>query len=140
MMNVLASSITVAAAAIADAGVDCVDLVSGGVAALVRTPVSKGKRRQDEMDIDGESGGSDGTIIVLDPCPTEHEDIVAACVVGYLKGRDEITELWVKGDLEGETQQLTFEALVDSAVSSAKASRLVLDEAIKQAIQKKLQL
>ena len=36
MMNVLSGCITVAAAAIADAGIDCVDTVSGGVAALVK--------------------------------------------------------------------------------------------------------
>ena len=80
MMNVLSGCITVASAAIADAGIDCVDTVSGGVAALVA------------------GSGSDDTIVVLDPVPSEHGEIQAACCVAYLPARDEITNLWFKGD------------------------------------------
>ncbi|TQV93033.1 ubiquitin-protein ligase (Asi3) [Cordyceps javanica] len=54
MMNVLSGCITVASAAIADAGIDCVDTVAGGVAAMVI---------EDE---------SDEHTVVLDPVPSEH--------------------------------------------------------------------
>ncbi len=84
LLNVLAGCITVASAAIVDAGIDVVDMVSGGVAAIIRNPSATNKK---------------GTLVrVLDPCPAEHQYIVAACTVGYLTNRDEITELWMKGD------------------------------------------
>jgi exosome complex component MTR3 len=110
MMSVLAGCITVASAALVDAGIDCVDLVSGGVAALVR---------------ESSEGGS---AVVLDPSPPEH-DILSACVVGYLQSRDEITEVWVKGDAGLQT-----EVLLDQAVKAATLTRTVLAEAVKEAV------
>lgn len=104
MMNVLAGCITVSSAALTDAGLDCVDLVTGGVAAVVREPQSS---------------------TVLDPSPPEHAEIGAACVVAYLTERDEITEMWLKGDAG-----VSSEALVDKAVSAARATRSVLVESV----------
>lgn len=111
MMNVLAGCITVASAALADAAIDCVDLVSGGVAALT-----------------AERGGEG----VLDPCPSEH-NIKAACVVGYLQSRDEVTEMWMKGDAGSQS-----EALIDNAVKAAVLTRTVLAEAVKEATEMKI--
>lgn len=113
MMSALAGCITVASAALVDAGIDCVDLVSGGVAALVT---------------DGESGSEQ---VVLDPAPVEH-DLKAACVVGYLQSRDEITEMWMKGDARPAT-----EAMIDSAAKAAVLARTVLVEAVKEATELK---
>ena len=128
LISVLAGCITVASAAIADAGIDCVDLVSGGVAAIVRNPNVKGKGRSDgEIETKVE-----GPYAVLDPCPAEHQEIVAACVVGYLAGRDEITELWMKGE-SGEFA----EQLVDKAVHASVATATVLREAVKEAAELK---
>lgn len=112
-MSVLAGCITVASAAIADAGIDCVDLVTGGVAAVI----------------------SDR--LVLDPCPADHEKIDAACVVGYLQSRDEITELWSKGSID--TTGTVMETLIDNAVEAAKAARMVLVEALNESTERKLQ-
>lgn len=106
MMNVLAGCITVASAALVDAGIDCVDLVSGGVAALV---------------------GPAPTDLVLDPSPAEHESIRAACVVSYMQTRDEITEIWMKGDAGAESENL-----IDHAVKAASLTRSVLAEAVKE--------
>jgi len=114
MMNILAGCITVASAALVDAGIDCVDLVSGGVAALTEPS----------------SSGSHG--FVLDPCPLEH-DIRAACVVGYLHSRDEVTEMWMKGDAGSQA-----EALIDNAVNAATLTRTVLAEAAKEATEVKM--
>lgn len=114
MMNVLAGCITAASAALVDAGVDCVDMVSGGVAAAVR--VSGAQTQQ----------------IVLDPSPSEHE-ICAACVVGYLQSRDEITEMWLKGGDVTDPQ-----ALIDSAVKAATMTRTVLVEAVREAAEVKV--
>lgn len=113
MMNVLAGCITVASAALADAGIDCVDLVSGGVAALAGSGTASGE-------------------YLLDPSPAE-QDINAACVVGYLQTRDEITEMWMKGDAGPES-----ETLVDNAVKAAAMTRNVLAQAVKEATEVKL--
>lgn len=110
-MSVLAGCVTAASAALVDAGIDCVDLVSGGVAALVEGG--------------GAAGGGD--IVVLDPLPAEHE-IKAACLVAYLQSRDEITEMWMKGEAGAE-----LEDLVEQAVKAATLSRSVLVDAVKEA-------
>nr|OQO29407.1 hypothetical protein B0A51_02225 [Rachicladosporium sp. CCFEE 5018] len=106
MLSVLAGCITVASAAIVNAGIDCVDLVSGGVAALVHDQSSE-------------------ITTVLDPAPAEHVTR-AACLVAYLQSRDEITEMWMKGDVGGD-----LGGLIESAVQSATLARTVLVEAVK---------
>lgn len=112
IMNVLAGCITAASAAIADAGIDCVDLIAGGVAAAVK------------------SEGAGNQVVVLDPCPSEHAELGAACVVGYLQSRDEITELWMRGDA-GDAS----EAIIDRAVEAASLTRTVLADTIRDAAQ-----
>ncbi|KAL9129054.1 MAG: hypothetical protein Q9217_002394 [Psora testacea] len=123
MMTILSGCITVASAAIADAGIDCIDLVTGGVAALVAQPAGP-------------------TELVLDPCPSDHAELRGACVVAYLQSRDEITEIWAKGDGESSDERasgnLDFEALVNNAVEAASAVRLVLVEALSESIDAKL--
>jgi exosome complex component MTR3 len=122
MMSVLSGCITVASAAIADAGIDCVDVVSGGVAAVVRGAGTQGKPSP--------------TALVLDPVPSEHQEIVAACIVAYLPGRDEITDLWVKGDIghanQNSSQNPSYEELADNAVQAALGSHRVLVGALKE--------
>lgn len=123
LMTVLAGCITVASAALVDAGIDCVDLVSGGVAAIVRTPCGASSYR----------GAEEETQLVLDPCPSDHGGIIAAAVVAYLASRDELTEIWMKGDV-GAAQ----EDIIERAVDAAKASRLVLADAVKEGIEAQL--
>ncbi|KAF7558804.1 hypothetical protein G7046_g5353 [Stylonectria norvegica] len=115
MMNVLGGCITVAAAALADAGIDCVDTVSGGVAALVSS--------QD---------GSEPTM-VLDPVPSEHEEILAACCVAYLPARDEITNLWVKCCLPSSDPNL-HRALVARAVHASKGTSQAVAQSLNEAV------
>jgi exosome complex component MTR3 len=121
MMSVLSGCITVASAAIADAGIDCVDVVSGGVAAVVRSEAK--------------------TSLVLDPVPSEHQEILAASVVAYLPSRDEITDLWVKGDIEHDRQSSegsSYEDLADNAVQAALGSNRVLVAALKETTEIKM--
>ena len=125
LMSILSGCITVASAAVTDAGIDCIDLITGGVAAIVHQP-------------------SAPLQLVLDPCPSDHEEIVAACVIGYLQSRDEITELWAKGNISPssnaeETKPMGFETLVNSAVEAAKGARRILVEAIKDSTEAKLE-
>ncbi|KAL8712883.1 MAG: hypothetical protein Q9225_006880 [Loekoesia sp. 1 TL-2023] len=138
MMSVLSGCITAASAAIADAGIDCVDLVSGGVAGIARQPQAPGLGPLGKEDEDGKAQ------IVLDPCPSEHDNLAAVCVIGYLQSRDEITEIWTRGDVGGvsteeSSEQLGLENLVDRAVEAAASSRLVLEEALRESVEFKLQ-
>jgi exosome complex component MTR3 len=129
MMSVLSGCITVASAAIADAGIDCVDVVSSGVAAIVREP--------------GNRETPSPISLVLDPVPSEHQEILAACIVGYLPARDEITDLWAKGDIGNEKQRPTsqkysYEDLADNAVQAALGSYRVLVGALKETANMKM--
>ena len=115
MMNTLAGCITAASAALAHARIDCLDLLAGGVMAVIR-----------------ETNGS--LTKALDPCPIEHEDIVSACVVGYLPTRKEVTEVWIKGDLAASSMDglSTVDEVMESASLAARASYLVLQEAVRE--------
>ena len=125
MMSVLSGCITVASAAIADAGIDCVDVVSGGVAAVVRS-------------------GAGPATLVLDPVPSEHPEILSAAIVGYLPNRDEITDIWIKGDIgqPGQPKQegriASYEELTDGAVQAALRSNRVLVASLKETIELKM--
>ncbi|KAI0023014.1 exoribonuclease [Xylariomycetidae sp. FL0641] len=108
MMNVLSGCITVASAAIADAGIDCVDTVAGGVAALVATK------------------GNSTPTIVIDPAVADYEKIFAACCVAYLPTRDEVTNIWFKGQLPGADAMLYNRMVERTLVACRNASRVVL--------------
>ena len=123
MMSILSGCITVASAALIDAGIDCIDLVTGGVAAIARQSTAPPQ-------------------VYVDPCPSDHYEIFAACVVGYSQTRDELLELWTKGNVmesNGTDAVVGFEPLVDQAVDAAVAARLVLIEAIKESTEVKVQ-
>lgn len=137
MMSVLSGCMTVASAAIADAGIDCSDLVSGGVAAMVVRQPNPPDAIMDTL-----------TEVVLDPCPSEHMHILAVCVVGYLRSRDQTTEIWTRGDVDGlsgtgagsgDSGDSGFETMMNGAVEAAISSRLVLEAALKEATEFKLQ-
>jgi exosome complex component MTR3 len=108
LLNVLAGCITVASAAITDAGIDCVDVVCGGVAAITRNP---GSKQEDQL------------ARILDPC-----------LVGYLASRDEITEIWMKGDVGADP-----DALIEGATHAAVGSLAVVKEVLLEALQAKFQ-
>lgn len=112
LMNVLAASVNVAMAALMDAKIDCLDMLTSGVAARA-------------------TGGSDE---LLDPCPSEHEELTSACVVGYLPNRDELVEIWTK-NTSGGGDQMTTEKLVDAAVKAARGSHKILTEVITESLQ-----
>lgn len=127
MMNVLAGCITAASAAIADAHIDCLDLVAGGVAALVS---------------DEKTGpAAAAPKLMLDTDPAEHRSIVSACVVAYMPVRDEVTELWLKGDsskasLGSGDHRSGYEALIDGAVDAARGAHTVLADAVRESLLK----
>ena len=135
MMNVLAGCITTASAAIADARIDCLDLATGGVAALVLD-----NKAQDQND-----GKKDVDMslpeLMLDIDPAEHQTVISMCAVAYLSNRDEITELWLKGDssrlsLGVDDKRMGHEALVDGAVDAARGAHTVLAEAVRESAER----
>lgn len=113
-MNVLSGCITVASAALADAGIDCVDTVAGGVAAVVANGAA-------------ESIPS----IVLDPVPSEHDKILSACCVAYLPTRDEVTNLWFKGDMAA-SDTLLYTKLVEKGIQASRNVNQVLIECLNE--------
>ncbi|KAL7267491.1 3'-5'-exoribonuclease [Rhizina undulata] len=144
LMGVLAGAITCASAAIADAGIECVDLVSGGLAALVRSENSL-----DSMDVDSDSSAMGKLKLVLDPSPADGYHTYSAAVVGYMAARDELTLIWSKGPIDTPVDRSTLtkpalqalgekeeedelDVLLDGAVTTATAVRLVLNEAVKE--------
>ncbi|KAL4911954.1 3' exoribonuclease family, domain 1-domain-containing protein [Aspergillus aurantiobrunneus] len=123
MMNVLAGCITAASAAISDARIDCLDLVAGGVAAVVAD--------------ESADGNTSAPKLMLDTDPAEHRSILSACVVAYMPARDEITELWLKGDNSKVAvgtldQSLSHETLIDGAMDAARGAHSVLAEAARE--------
>ena len=110
LMNILSGSITAATVALVDAKIDVLDLMTAGVAAVVSV---EGKEE-----------------IVLDPSPGDVERIEAVGVVGYLSSRDEVTEAWTSGQLEGDPKNggMRYDHLLDQAILGAKAVQPVLKE------------
>ncbi|KAI9725229.1 MAG: 3'-5'-exoribonuclease [Chrysothrix sp. TS-e1954] len=111
-MSILAGCITAASAALIEAGIDCIDLVTGGVAAM---SVSRDEQTSDET-----HSRSDQSTLILDPSSRDSSNLAAACVVGYLASRDELAELWLKGDVTMP------EKLIDGAVEAAIGARKML--------------
>lgn len=122
LMNVLSGCITVASAALADAGIDCVDTVSGGVAAVVEAAGSETT----------DSAAERETVLVVDPVPAEHGKIVAACCVAYLPNRDEVTNLWLKGDLPTSADGTLHLKMLDKALHAARQADQVIVAALKE--------
>ncbi|KAL2755237.1 hypothetical protein ACRALDRAFT_1051667 [Sodiomyces alcalophilus JCM 7366] len=115
MMNVLSGCIMVASAAIADAGVDCVDLVAGGVSALVA------KRNEPSP------------IVVLDPVDFDPESVLAACCIAYMPNREELSNLWIKGE-DLYTGELLQTKLVLGAIQASKANHRVISGEVARSV------
>ena len=141
MMSILSGCITVASAAIVDAGIDCVDIVTGGVAAITSGQPTISKQKEKSRALPGQlKAGND---VFMDPCPAEHDDIAATCAVGYLQSRDEVTEVWVKGNsVDGDDcdtdDSFGLEVLMDGAVEAARAARTVVVQAIERSTETKI--
>lgn len=108
-MQVLTGAITCASTAIADAGIECVDLVAAGMAALVEAKDGK-------------------DMVVMDPSPLDGWQVRAAVLVGYMAARDEITLVWSRGEVGVEE----FTGVMESAVEVATKVRGVVNDAVRE--------
>lgn len=119
LFNLLAGCINVAMAALADARLDCLDLLAAGVGAVVPGPGST-------------------PLSVLDPAAAEHAEVHSSCLVGYLPLRDEIVEMWSHGSVSGKgsVEHVGFDELIDSAVAAARGAQTVLKEVLIESLTK----
>jgi len=111
LVNTLSACITVASAALVDAGIDCIDSVSAGAAALTASPVSGNPE------------------VVLEP--SDLSQVLAACCVAYLPSREEVAALWVKGHIP-PSDSVNSTRLIAAAIRSAKATGLTLSESLRE--------
>lgn len=115
-MTVLGGCITVASAAIADAGIDCLDTVIGGVAALVMNESRKTE-----------------PLVVIEPFPYKYGTIVAACCVAYSARRDEVTNIWYRGCLQ-PADITTRRALVGRAIMASKGTNMIVASSLVESL------
>ncbi|KAK6384987.1 3'-5'-exoribonuclease [Exophiala oligosperma] len=119
LFNMLAGCINVAMAALADARVDCLDLLAAGVGSVVV------------------SGADEKPVKVLDPAAVEHTKVLSSCLVGYLPTRDEIVELWCSDSGLAQAKGVPgsgFDEMVDGAVAAARGAQAVLKEVLMEAM------
>lgn len=114
LVHSLSACITVASAAIMDAGIDCVGSVCGGAAVLV-------SRAAGEVEPE--------TV----PLSSRPGNILAACCVAYIPARDELTTLWTKGQLS-PSYSAHYTALTATAVQAARATQIPLIDSITEII------
>ncbi|PHH73356.1 hypothetical protein CDD83_4761 [Cordyceps sp. RAO-2017] len=116
IMGVLSSCITVAAAAIADAGIDCVDTITSGVATLL------------------EDGSRRSPGVVLPDLPaSSSSSIMAACCVAFLPTRNEITAIWLRGRMPTEDTSI-YQKLAVSAVHASQQAKQAIQSCYKDTI------
>jgi exosome complex component MTR3 len=125
-LTVLAGAITVASAAIVDAGIDCLGYVVGGVAVVVPEPsATLGHQKSHSI-----------SKAIADPDYSETHDISVACVVAYMAAQDQILGMWLQGQeyLSHEALKadsaLLYENLIDRAVEAAHAVDLALQTTV----------
>ena len=116
LMSTLSGCITVASAALADAGIDCVDTIGGGIAALV------------------DDGDGSKPYVVMDPVPSDHKYIHAACCVAYLPNRDEITNTWFKGKFSSPGISL-YSQLTKQSIRAATAASRVISRCLEETLE-----
>lgn len=107
MMTVLAGAVTASGAALVDAGIDCIGLVSGGVAGVAENQV------------------------VIDPVAYEQE-LRALCYVAYIPSTNMITDCWEINKGASFEQGI---AAIDQACESAKLEQSVMVEAVREAVE-----
>jgi exosome complex component MTR3 len=119
--SLLAIAANATSAAIAEAGIDVVDLVSASSFALT------------------DNG------LVIDPTGDEEDSASAGGVVGYMASMGKVTDLWVtgsveveeEGDMDVDSGHVRFGEMLKKAVSAAADARLVINHALMELVKEK---
>ena len=115
LINILSACITVTSAALADAGIDCLDLITGGSASI-----------------------SERGEMWLDVSPSDHANLASTCTLAYMSSRDEITEIWLKGDVSPDPNMPSnIDNLIEGAVMAARAAYSILQGAVKESAERR---
>jgi ribonuclease PH len=119
--SLLAIAAIATSTAIAEAGIDVVDLVSASSFALT------------------DNG------LVVDPTGDEEESASAGGVVGYMASMGKVTDLWVtgsveveeEGDMDVDSGHVRFGEILKKVVSAAADARLVINHALMELVKEK---
>jgi len=119
--SLLAIAANATSAAIAEAGIDVVDLVSASSFALT------------------DNG------LVIDPTGDEEDSASAGGVVGYMASMGKVTDLWVtgsveveeEGDMDVDSGHVRFGEMLKKLVSAAADARLVINHALMELVKEK---
>lgn len=119
--SLLALAVNATSTAIAEAGIDVVDLVSASSFAVT------------------------GSGLVIDPTGDEEESASAGGVVGYMASTGEITDMWItgsveieeEGDMDLDSGHVRFGEMLKKAVSAAADARLVINYALMDLVKEK---
>ena len=121
-MLLLSGCINAASAALLHAGIDCIDVLTGGAAVLLARPLNM---------VDQVSSEEYSLEVVLDPYSYHSDDIAFTCVIGYLGAQDEIANMWIRTGSRSlrhpaATNDKTMEQLIQGAVEAAAATRAIV--------------
>jgi exosome complex component MTR3 len=119
--SLLAIAANATSAAIAEAGIDVVDLVSAS------------------------SFASTDNGLVIDPTGDEEDSASAGGVVGYMASMGKVTDLWVtgsveveeEGDMDVDSGHVRFGEMLKKVVSAAADARLVINHALMELVKEK---
>jgi len=120
--SLLAIATNAVSTAIAESGIDVMDLVSASSFAVTE----------------------DG--LVVDPTGEEEETATAGGVVGYMTSTGEITDMWISGPLEvGDEEDMDVDSgravrlpeVMEKVVSAAADARLVINHALMEMVKEK---
>lgn len=119
--SLLAIATNAISAAIAESGIDVVDLVSASSFAVT----------------------SDG--LVIDPSSEEEERALAGGVLGYMASTGEITDLWLTGSLEVDEEgdmdidsgHIRLGETLKKVIAAAADARLVVNHALTEMVKEK---
>ncbi|KTW27307.1 hypothetical protein T552_02289 [Pneumocystis carinii B80] len=115
--STFAAAITCASAAIADASIECVDLVTGSAAVINKE-----------------------NCLVMDPTDDDEIEKMFSIVIGYMAVRDELTELWSYGLGLNSIDESKMDHIINNCISMALDYRFVLNNAIMQTLEERLRL
>ncbi|KAG4301783.1 hypothetical protein PCANB_002134 [Pneumocystis canis] len=117
-LSTFAAAITCASAAIADASIECIDLVTGAAAIMNKE-----------------------NCMIMDPTEEDENEKTFSLVVGYMAVRDELTELWSHGLMPSDSiNQSESNDIISKCISMASDYRFVLNNAIMQKMEEQLSL
>ncbi|WRT64574.1 uncharacterized protein IL334_001506 [Kwoniella shivajii] len=115
--NVLSAGLTVASAAIADAGIEMYALGTSAVISSTCSDTSPG---------DGTGSGNGESILVLDPEEEEERNSTGKVLVGSMPALGKVTSIW----FEGENGIDEVSEMIEKAIAASRDTHTILAQAL----------